>query len=89
MMQTSLLTIFKYFRNYLGIIFFCIFLVSLGIADWGSKNYPSLSFYFLPSRGWELLAGAILAQIGQFATPLSVRESFCPHLAVLFSTLSD
>ncbi len=58
-----LLTIFKYFRNYLGIIFFFIFLVSLGIADWGSKNYPKFNFYILPTRGWELIAGSFLSYL--------------------------
>jgi hypothetical protein len=33
----------------------------LGLADWGSKNHPSFNFYVLPTRGWELLAGSILA----------------------------
>ena len=33
----------------------------MGLADWGSRNYPSFNFYILPTRGWELLAGSILA----------------------------
>src|SRR6056300_258084 len=37
------------------------FAVSLGLADWGSKNHPSFNFYVLPTRVWELLAGSILA----------------------------
>ena len=58
-----LLIISKYFRVYL--IYFLIvgFLISLGLADWGSKNHPSFTFYILPTRGWELLAGSILAYI--------------------------
>ena len=53
--------IFKYFKKY--IIFFLIIslIISLSIADWGSKNYPSFNFYILPTRGWELLAGSILS----------------------------
>ena len=38
-------------------------IISLIISDWGSKNYPSVTFYFLHSRMWELLAGSILAYI--------------------------
>ena len=36
-------------------------LISLGLADWGSRNYPSFNFYALPTRGWELIAGSLLA----------------------------
>ena len=35
--------------------------MSLGLAEWGSKNYPTYNFYYLPTRGWELLAGSLLA----------------------------
>ena len=52
---------FKYFRNYLINILVFGFLISLGLADWSSKNYQSISFYFLHTRLWELLAGSILA----------------------------
>ena len=31
------------------------------MADWGSRNYPSFNFYALPTRGWELIAGSLLA----------------------------
>ena len=56
-----LLISLRFFKNYLIVIFLIGFLLSLVIADWGSKNYPSFTFYVLPTRGWELLAGSILA----------------------------
>jgi peptidoglycan/LPS O-acetylase OafA/YrhL len=56
-----LLITFKYFRKYLIHILILGFFISLGLADWGSKNHPSFNFYVLPTRGWELLAGSILA----------------------------
>ena len=52
---------FKFFRKYLGHVLVSGFILSLGVADWGSKNYSSVNFYFLHSRIWELLAGSILA----------------------------
>ena len=55
------LIIFKYFRKHLIHILILGFLISLGLAEWGSRNYPSFNFYVLPARGWELLAGSILA----------------------------
>ncbi|MDC0439052.1 acyltransferase [Candidatus Pelagibacter sp.] len=56
-----LLFIFKYFRNYLIYFLITSFLISLGLAEIGSKTYPSSNFYFLHSRMWELLAGSILS----------------------------
>ena len=56
-----LLVTFKYFKKYLGVILIIGFLISLFVANWGSKNYPSANFYFLHSRMWELIAGSILA----------------------------
>jgi peptidoglycan/LPS O-acetylase OafA/YrhL len=56
-----LLITFKYFRKYLIHILILGFIISLGLADWTSRNYPSFNFYVLPTRGWELLAGSILA----------------------------
>ena len=56
-----LLITFKYFGKFLIHILILGFIISLGLADWGSKNYPSFNFYILPTRGWELLAGSILA----------------------------
>ena len=58
---TVLLITFKYFRKYLVHILILGFVVSLGLADWGSRNHPSFNFYVLPTRGWELLAGSFLA----------------------------
>ena len=55
-----LLVTFKYFKKYLIHILILGFITSLGLADWGSRNHASFSFYVLPTRGWELLAGSIL-----------------------------
>jgi peptidoglycan/LPS O-acetylase OafA/YrhL len=56
-----LLITFKYFRIYLIHTLVFGLIISLGIAEWTSRNYPSISFYFLHTRMWELLAGSILA----------------------------
>ena len=58
-----LLITFKYFRKYLIHILILGFVVSLGLAEWGSRNHPSFNFYVLPTRGWELLAGSFLAYL--------------------------
>ena len=55
------LIVFKYFKKYLIHILILSFSISLALAEWFSKNYSSFNFYVLPTRGWELLAGSILA----------------------------
>ena len=52
---------FKYFRKYIIHILLLGFVISLGFADWSSRSIPSISFYFIHTRMWELLMGSILA----------------------------
>ena len=56
-----LFIIHRYLQNYLLLFLFVSFIFSLLLADWGSKNYPSATFYFLHSRAWELIVGSFLA----------------------------
>lgn len=44
-------------------VFTLLAVVSIGVAEWGWRNYPNQNFYFTPSRFWELLAGSICAAI--------------------------
>ena len=53
--------VFKFIRKYLFHILIIGFIASLILADWTSKNNNSMSFYFLHTRMWELLAGSLLA----------------------------
>lgn len=36
-------------------------LVSFALSVWGVANHPNATFYLLPTRGWELLLGALIA----------------------------
>ena len=56
-----LLITYKYIKKYLLTILIIGLITSLQFADWGSRNYPSASFYFIHTRMWELIAGSILA----------------------------
>ena len=56
-----LLIIFRNFKKYLIYTFFLVFLISLGLAEFSSRNYPSVSFYLIYTRMWELIIGSILA----------------------------
>ncbi len=56
-----LIIIFKYSKKYLIYYLITLFIFSLFIADFDSRNNPSFNFYILHSRAWELLAGSILS----------------------------
>jgi len=58
-----LLWLWKFSRSYLTGFFIIGFLFSLGLAQFGSGKYVDATFYLLPTRGWELLSGAILAKL--------------------------
>tara|TARA_B110000003_G_C16633176_1_gene527432 strand:- start:377 stop:2281 length:1905 start_codon:yes stop_codon:yes gene_type:complete len=38
-----------------------VFLISLGVAQWGAYNHPNGAFFLLPTRGWEILVGVFAA----------------------------
>lgn len=44
-------------------VFLVLSVISLGIAEWGLRNYPLENFFFTPSRLWELLGGSICAAL--------------------------
>jgi peptidoglycan/LPS O-acetylase OafA/YrhL len=59
-----LITCIRYFKNHLTTIILAGGLYfSLISADSGSITNPAMSFYILPMRAWELLAGALLAKL--------------------------
>lgn len=56
-----LLMLWKFSRTNIANLFIVTFIVSLLMADIGSRTYKDLTFYLLPTRAWELMAGALLA----------------------------
>jgi peptidoglycan/LPS O-acetylase OafA/YrhL len=40
---------------------FAVFIISLAAAHWGATTHPVLTFFLLPTRGWELLIGGFIA----------------------------
>ena len=57
-----LFVLWKWVRAKILLVFGGLFILSLAIAHWGSASFPDATFYLLPTRGWELLAGALMAQ---------------------------
>jgi peptidoglycan/LPS O-acetylase OafA/YrhL len=56
-----LLAMYKWCKSYIGALLATGFLLSLLFAEWMTSQDTSFSFYMLPSRFWELLAGGLLA----------------------------
>ena len=50
-------------RDYLLPLLVMVFLASLQLAQIGSEHFPEANFYLIPTRAWELMAGALLAKI--------------------------
>ena len=42
-------------------VLFLAAMLSLALAQWGAYHKPDAAFYLLPTRGWELLMGALIA----------------------------
>jgi peptidoglycan/LPS O-acetylase OafA/YrhL len=59
----ALLLAVKYFRRWLLLVLVTSTCFSLVLAQFGSANFPTLSFYLLPTRIWELLLGGIVAHM--------------------------
>ncbi|MDB2510958.1 acyltransferase [Gammaproteobacteria bacterium] len=47
-----------------------VFVISLGVAQWGAYNSPNAAFFLLPTRGWELLVGVFAAFYLKYNTHL-------------------
>lgn len=45
-------------------------LASLALSVWGTSKWPQASYFLLPARAWELLAGALLALHARRLQPL-------------------
>jgi hypothetical protein len=58
-----LLGLFKLNRKALPWILAACLLFSFGLADWASRKHPSAAYYFIFTRAWQLLTGALLAAV--------------------------
>ena len=56
-----LLITFKYFKKYFLFLLCIGFSFSLLFAEYASQSHKQFSFYMLPSRAWEITAGALVA----------------------------
>jgi peptidoglycan/LPS O-acetylase OafA/YrhL len=49
--------------------------LSLALAQWGAFNRPEATYFLLPTRGWELLTGALIAFYSKSRHSLASNES--------------
>ena len=78
----TLLLLWKLGRRRLELALVVGLVLSLALAEYASRQSPSAGFYLLPTRGWELLAGAYLAS-RERARPFAVRPGFASMLALI------
>ncbi len=55
--------IYRFLKLKLINFLFIVFLISLSLSLYGNIYHPHISFFLIPTRAWELLAGALIAQI--------------------------
>ena len=48
-------------KRWLLAIISLIALLSLGLTEWGWREFPDANFYLIPTRAWELMAGVLVA----------------------------
>lgn len=58
----------------IGLVMCCVAAVSFAISAYGVYRSPSATFYLLPTRAWEMLAGSLVALPRQSSRPKYVAE---------------
>lgn len=65
----------RYARRYLFPILIGVTLLSFGVAEWGAHNDRRAAFFLLPTRGWEMSIGALLAYYFLYLKKVDQQES--------------
>ena len=56
-----MLLAWRYGRRWIPSTLIVVAVASLALAQWGSTYKPTATFFLLPTRGWELLIGVLIA----------------------------
>jgi len=86
----SLFLAWKIKKCVIAILIVTLTVFSLLISQWMSSHHSDMNFFFLPSRGWELLSGSYLAYL-EFTRPRlsnSYPEKFMTGLGISLVVLS-
>lgn len=57
----ALMPLWRHGRKLILPVFAAIFVASLLFAQWSVHRHPSMAFYLLPARAWEILLGTLCA----------------------------
>ena len=63
LLPVTVFVIYKFFRKHLLKLIFSGILISLIFSQYISSSHSGFNFYLLPSRGFELLLGSLLAKL--------------------------
>ncbi|MGD0088585.1 MAG: acyltransferase family protein [Planctomycetota bacterium] len=83
-----LVLVSRLMRNNLSKVLSLIAVCSFALCVYGSYTHESATFYFLPTRAWELLLGAFLAERGREPRASASLLDETLGLAGLFAILS-
>jgi len=86
-----MMVIFPFGKKVIVSTLIFIAIVSLLISEWGAINSPIGNFYLLPSRAWELMAGALAATMYLNHYLVKIRTRFSSYLSgigILFILIS-
>lgn len=75
-----LLALWRFGRNPVFYVVVAVSGLSLALSEYGWRNHAIANFYLLPTRAWELGAGAICGFLSY--KKASIPISFCPLLAL-------
>ncbi len=89
-MPVLMIVLHKYAKKALLPVLGVIIVSSLALAEWASDEFPLFSFFMLPTRMWELLAGAVLAvvEIQQGRNMGSVKYGILSSLGIVLICVS-
>jgi peptidoglycan/LPS O-acetylase OafA/YrhL len=76
-----MMVLFSFGKKIIVISLVLITILSLLISEWGAVNSPIGNFYLLPSRAWELMAGALASVFYLSNYIVKVRTRFSTYLS--------
>jgi peptidoglycan/LPS O-acetylase OafA/YrhL len=76
-----MMVLFSFGKKIIVISLVLITILSLLISEWGAVNSPIGNFYLLPSRTWELMAGALASVFYLNNNIVKVRTRFSTYLS--------
>ena len=81
-----LIFIWRFKQSFIAIPIFILLIISFALSNWGAFYKPAANFYLLPTRGWEIMSGALCA-VYLSNTKFNILNKVKPCLDNVFSSL--